>query len=51
VARWIGSHLLETIAKKDGAVVARARYEVSPDGKTLTVGDAAGDQVLVLNRA
>jgi hypothetical protein len=51
VARWIGSRVLETIAKKDGAVVARGRYEVSPDGKTLTVGDAAGDQVLVLNRA
>jgi hypothetical protein len=51
VARWIGPRVLETIAKKDGAVVARGRYEVSPDGKTLSVGDATGDQMLVLDRA
>jgi hypothetical protein len=51
VARWVGPRVLETIAQKDGAVVARGRYEVSPDGRTLTVGDATGDQVLVLDRA
>ena len=50
VARWITSHVLATTVQKDGAVVARARYEVSPDGQTLTVGDATGDQLLVLSR-
>lgn len=49
-ARWNGPRVLETTVTKDGAVVARGRYEVSPDGGTLTVGDATGDQVLVLER-
>lgn len=50
VANWITPHVLATTVQKDGAVVARARYEVSADGQTLTVGDATGDQLLVLNR-
>lgn len=61
VARWLGSHALETVAKKDGQVVGRGTYEVSADGKTLTVsakdGSANGDgwrtdfdQVIVLDR-
>jgi hypothetical protein len=29
----------------------QGRYEAPPDGKTLTLGDATGDQMLVLDRA
>jgi hypothetical protein len=36
VARWVSSHILETIAKRDGQVVGRGTYEVSADGRTLT---------------
>jgi hypothetical protein len=36
VTRWVGSRLLETVAKKDGTVVGQQSYEVSADGKTLT---------------
>ncbi len=60
-ARWLGSHVLETIAKKDGQVVGQGTYEVSADGKTLTVSskdaseNAQGwqsefEQVIVLDR-
>lgn len=48
---------LETIAKKDGAVLGRGAYEVSPDGQTLTATlsgvDASGksfQQVIVFDR-
>ena len=33
MARWLGSHVLETIAKKDGQVVGQGTYEVSADAK------------------
>jgi hypothetical protein len=36
VSRWVGSHTLESVAKKDGTVIGAGRYEVSSDGKTLT---------------
>ena len=36
VARWAGPHTLETIGKKDGAVVGHAMYEASEDGTELT---------------
>lgn len=52
---------LKTVAQKDGQVVGRGMYEVSADGKTLTVSaknpsaNADGwqsdvEQVIVLNR-
>ena len=48
MARWRGEHILETVAKKDGQAAGWGRYEVSADGKTLTV---SGDlQVIVLDR-
>ena len=48
VARWRGSRVLETIAKKNGQVVGWGTYEVSDDGKILTI---SGDQqVIVLDR-
>jgi len=57
VARWVGSHVLESVAKKDGQTVGRGTYEVSADGKTLTATvagiDASGadfEQVIVFDR-
>jgi hypothetical protein len=57
VTKWVGSHTLETVAKKDGKVVGQSRYEVSNDGKTLTAKvkgiDASGaefGQVIVFDR-
>lgn len=44
-ARWNGVHVLETVAKKDGQVVGWGKYEVSPDGNTLTI---SGDQQLIV---
>lgn len=58
LARWDGTHGLETEARKDGRVVGKGSYVVSEDLKTLTatVGgtDAAGalfEQVIVFDRA
>ena len=48
VARWHGSHVLETVAKKNGQVVGWGMYEVSNDGKTLTI--SADQQEIVLDR-
>jgi len=57
MARWVGSHVLETGAKKDGQTIGRGKYEVSADGKTLTATvsglDASGatfEQVIVFDR-
>ena len=57
VSRWVGSHTLESVAKKDGTVIGASRYEVSSDGKTLTSKvkgtDAKGrqfEQVIVFDR-
>jgi hypothetical protein len=56
-SRWVGSHTLESVAKKDGTVIGAGRYEVSSDGKTLTSKvkgtDAKGrqfEQVIVFDR-
>ena len=58
VARWLGAHVLETEASKDGMLVGRGSYAVSEDLKTLTATvagtDAAGasfEQVIVFDRA
>ena len=48
-ARWRGAHALDTVATKNGAVVGAGRYELSPDGRRLTI--VAADQVIVLDRA
>ena len=47
-ATWRGTHILETVATRDGSVVGQGRYEVSADGRTLTVSGA--DQEIVLER-
>jgi|SRR5215831_7318124 len=48
MARWRGSHALETRANKAGQIVGWGTYEVSADGKTLTV--SGDEQVIVLDR-
>lgn len=49
VAKWNGPRVIETVAKKDGQVAGWGKYEVSEDGKTLTItGD---DQMIVLDRS
>jgi hypothetical protein len=57
VTRWVGSHVLETVAMKDGELVGHGRYEVSGDGQTLTAKvsgtDSSGKpfaQVIVFDR-
>jgi len=57
VTRWVGTHVLESEAKKDGRSVGKGTYEVSEDGRTLTATvagtDAAGlpfEQVIVFDR-
>jgi hypothetical protein len=37
MAKWLGSRVLEVTAMKDGRATGRGRYEVSPNGQTLTV--------------
>ena len=50
VARWVGSTVLATIAKKDGQVFALVTYEVLADGKTLTVRTSGMlEQVIVFD--
>jgi hypothetical protein len=55
--KWVGSRILDMVAKKDEKVVGQGTYEVSSDGKTLTARikgiDASGgsaEQVVVLER-
>ena len=52
VVRWISTHILETVAKKDGKIAATGTYEVSADGKTLTARMVTADfeQVVVFER-
>jgi hypothetical protein len=47
-ARWRGARILETAAKKDGQVAGWGHYEISEDGKTLTI--SGDEQVIVLDR-
>lgn len=48
VARWVGSHVLETEAKKDGLSAGWGKYEVSEDGQKLTI--TSDEQMIVLDR-
>ena len=57
VTKWVGTHVLESEARKDERVVGRGSYAVSEDGQTLTATvagtDAAGrqfEQVIVFDR-
>jgi hypothetical protein len=40
LTRWLGSRVIETLVKKDGRFVSRLTYEVSDDGRTLTLAAA-----------
>jgi len=46
--RWSGSNVLEIAATKDGQRVDWGRYEVSADGKTMTI--SAEEQVIMVDR-
>lgn len=48
LAAWRGSNVFQVIAKKDGEVVGAGTYEVSPDGRELTV--TTDDMHIVLER-
>jgi hypothetical protein len=48
-AAWHGSHVLETVATKNGEIVGQGTYAVSADGTTLTI--TAPDQLIVLSKA
>ena len=56
-AKWVGTHVLETSAKRDGQSLGDGSYEVSDDDRVLTATvrgvDAAGkpfEQVIVFDR-
>jgi hypothetical protein len=49
-ASWLGDRELATVARKDGAVIGGVTYAVSPDGQSLTITDAGGDSVIVLDK-
>ena len=58
VTRWLGTHQLETVAKRAAATIGRGTYEVSADGRVLTARvagiDAQGatfEQEIVFDRA
>jgi hypothetical protein len=52
VARWLDPHVLASLARKDGRVVAVVIYEVSADGSTLTLRTSgAVEQTLVFERS
>jgi hypothetical protein len=57
VTTWIGTHVLESEAKKDGRSLGKGTYTVSEDGRVLTATvagtDGAGapfEQVIVFDR-
>jgi hypothetical protein len=52
VARWRGSHVLETILIRKDGQVGRVTSEVSADGSTLTTTTSGnlGKQVMVFDR-
>ncbi|MGH9349545.1 MAG: hypothetical protein ACRD26_20025 [Vicinamibacterales bacterium] len=51
VARWLDPHVLATLAKKDGQVIALVTYEVSADRKTMTARSSGMlEQVIVFDR-
>ena len=57
LCQWVGTHALETIGKKDGAIVGHGTYAVSDDGLVMTATvkgtDAQGsafEQAIVFDR-
>jgi hypothetical protein len=50
ITAFLAPRGLEAVARKDGAVMVKATYAVSPDGQTLTIADDSGESVIVFNR-
>jgi len=46
-ASWRGPTAFETVATKDAEVVGTGRYELSPDGASMTITGPAQHLVLV----
>jgi hypothetical protein len=58
LCRWVGTHALESIGKKDGVLVGHGTYAASDDGQMMTATvrgvDAQGasfEQVIVFDRS
>jgi hypothetical protein len=47
-AGWRSPRVLETVGRKDGAVIGRGTYEVAADGQTMTITN--DEQLIVLDR-
>jgi hypothetical protein len=51
IARWVGTHVLAMIAKKNDQLIALETYEVSADGRTLTARSSGRvEHVIVFER-
>ena len=50
VASWRGSNVVQVIARKEGEVVGMGTYEVSADGRELSITDTVGDMHILLER-
>jgi hypothetical protein len=51
MAKWLGPHVLASIATRNGQVYVLVTYQVSPDGATLTSrSSGAIEQVVVFDR-
>jgi hypothetical protein len=51
IARWVGPQVLATVANKGGQMIFLATYEVSSDGKVLTLRSSGlMEQTLVFER-
>ncbi len=51
MAKWLGTHVLACLAKKNDQVIALITYEVSSDGKMLTARSSGMiDQMIVFER-
>jgi hypothetical protein len=51
VSRWVGPKVLATTAYKDGKLIGLITYELSADGKTMTVRSSGmAEQVLLFER-
>jgi hypothetical protein len=49
-ATWLGASGFQTVATRHGESIGGATYTVSANGRTLTITDASGDSVIVLDR-
>jgi hypothetical protein len=50
IAQWIANGLQATTLR-DGVIIARTTYLVSPDERQLTVADDSGESIIVFDRS